>query len=126
MLARRFASPKWIAAPGIDGKNDGESKFEKLLVKKGILRKYKENDLKVIEGIGPKIEQLLQEGGITTWQQLSDSSISSIQEILDSAGDNFRLADPGTWSKQAGLAAAGKWKEFEDYIEFLDKGRNPG
>ncbi|MDX1408609.1 MAG: hypothetical protein R3330_10765, partial [Saprospiraceae bacterium] len=81
------------------------------------------NDLKLIEGIGPKIEQLLKKAGITTWWELSDASVKTIQKILDDAGPRYRLADPGTWPKQARMAAKGDWKKLRAYQDDLDGGR---
>ena len=81
------------------------------------------DDLKAIEGIGPKIEDLLKKAGINTWVLLSNQKAESIQGILDEAGDRFRLADPTTWPRQAKLAAEGKWKELEEYQDFLNGGR---
>ena len=83
-------------------------------------------DLKIVEGIGPKIEQLLKNAKINTWAELSKTAVDTIQDILDKAGDSFRLADPGTWPKQAELAAAGKWSELSEYQDYLDGGKEPG
>ena len=44
-----------------------------------------QDDLKVIEGIGPKIEGLLHEIGITTWQQLADAELQQVKDMLDAA-----------------------------------------
>lgn len=108
-----------------DANNTTDSKLEKVLIKLGILRAYKQDDLKVIEGIGPKIEKLLQDAGISTWATLAETSTDRIQEVLNAAGSNFQLADPATWPKQAGMLAAGQFKELEEYQEFLNKGKNP-
>ncbi|MBP6185251.1 MAG: hypothetical protein KA479_09945 [Saprospiraceae bacterium] len=83
------------------------------------------NDLKIVEGIGPKIEQLLKDGGIHTWRELADAPLSRLQEILDAAGDNYRIHDPATWPKQAELAANGDWAAFKEYTDFLIAGRSP-
>ena len=82
-------------------------------------------DLKIVEGIGPKIEQLLKNAGIHTWAELSKTPITTIQKILDDAGDRYRLADPGTWPRQAELAAAGDWSALSDYQDYLDGGKDP-
>ena len=100
-----------------------DSKVEKLLIKLGVLRKFKKNDLKVVEGIGPKIEALMQDNGIDTWAKLASSSPERLQGILNSAGDRFKLADPGTWPRQAQLADEGKWDELQEYQDFLQGGR---
>lgn len=83
----------------------------------------KKDDLKKIEGIGPKIEQLLNEAGIRTFKELADAPTPTIQKVLDGAGSNFNLADPGTWKKQAALAAAGKWDELKSLQDQLDGGK---
>lgn len=82
-------------------------------------------DLKIVEGIGPKIEELLKAEGINTWDDLSNTLVSRLYEILGSGGDNFRLARPFTWPRQAGLAADGRWDELKAYQNFLNKGNNP-
>jgi predicted flap endonuclease-1-like 5' DNA nuclease len=78
-----------------------------------------------VEGIGPKIEELLKAAGINTLDELSNTTVARLYEILDAAGDNFRLAKPATWPRQAGLAADGRWDELKSYQDFLDKGSNP-
>lgn len=83
----------------------------------------KEEDLKRIEGIGPKIEQLLNGADIVSFQQLAETEISHLREILDAAGDRYRMHDPGTWSAQARLAANGEWELLEEYQEELKGGR---
>jgi predicted flap endonuclease-1-like 5' DNA nuclease len=99
------------------------AKVEKVMVKLGFLKKYKQDDLKAIEGIGPKISGLLIDAGITTWRELAKTSISRIQEILDAAGSRYKLASPSTWPKQAELAADGKWQELTEYQDFLQGGK---
>ena len=76
-----------------------------------------------MEGIGPKIESLLKDAGIKNWLALASSEVSRLQDILTSAGDRYRLADPGTWPKQAELAASGKWTELKEYQDFLSGGK---
>ena len=81
------------------------------------------DDLKVIEGIGPKIEGLLNDDGIHTWRQLADAAVDRLQTVLDRAGPRYRVHDPGTWPQQAGLAAEGRWQELEKLKDELDGGR---
>lgn len=82
------------------------------------------DDLKVIEGIGPKIEQLLNNDGIMTFSQLSNTPSETIVRILRAAGPRFQMHDPGTWPQQAALAAAEKWDELKELQTVLNKGRN--
>lgn len=80
-------------------------------------------DLKIVEGIGPKIEQLLKNGGIKTWRDLAGTSVDRLKSILDAAGDRYRIHDPGTWPEQAQLAADGDWEKLKEYQDFLEGGR---
>jgi len=85
--------------------------------------KIKENDLKVVEGIGPKIEELYHKAGINTWLKLSQTSVEKSQSILDAGGENFSMHNPGTWARQAELAYSGKWQELKDWQDVLDGGK---
>ena len=69
------------------------------------------DDLKIVEGIGPKIESLLHADGILTMRQLATAEISRVQKILDDAGPRYRMHNPKTWSTQAELIADEKWDE---------------
>ncbi|GJM34207.1 MAG: hypothetical protein DHS20C18_32080 [Saprospiraceae bacterium] len=80
-------------------------------------------DLKIIEGIGPKIEQLLKDAGINTWQDLADAEVERLNDILSVAGDRYRIHDPGTWPSQAQLAARGDWGLLAQYQDELKGGR---
>jgi len=82
------------------------------------------DDLKRIEGIGPKISKTLQDAGIKTFAQLADTDVDRIKEILEKADPNLlRLADPATWPKQARLAASGKWDALKTYQDRLHGGK---
>ena len=82
------------------------------------------DDLKVIEGIGPKIASVLNAVGISSFRQLADLSPARILEILGNADPRLlRLADPTTWPQQAQLAADGAWDELQKLTEQLKGGR---
>lgn len=72
-----------------------------------------EDDLKVVEGIGPKIESILKASGIRSLGVLADTSSERLREILEEAGSQFKSHNPKTWPVQAGLAADGKMAELE-------------
>lgn len=71
----------------------------------------KADDLKVIEGIGPKVAELLSANGIRTFAQLGRASQKRLESILDEA--NLRFIKPATWPEQAGLAASGDWEALD-------------
>jgi len=86
-------------------------------------KKIKVDDLKVVEGIGPKIEGLLNDAGINTWADLAEADQEKVQGILDEAGPRYRMHDPGTWSNQAKLCVEEKWAELEEYQDNLKGGK---
>jgi predicted flap endonuclease-1-like 5' DNA nuclease len=84
----------------------------------------KRDDLKLIEGIGPKISSVLRAGGITTFAHLASTDVDQIRQILEAADPRLlRLADPRTWPEQAGLAADGNWEALEKLQDDLYGGR---
>jgi len=80
------------------------------------------DDLKKIEGIGPKISILLNNAGILTYSQLAAKSYDQLQDIIDDAGPRFRIARPKSWPDQAALAAKGQWDQLKDYQNRLRGG----
>ncbi len=97
------------------------SKSQKITLPSG--KKIKQDDLKVVEGIGPKIEGLLNAADIKTWADLADAPQEKVQAILDEAGSRYRMHNPATWAKQAVLARDEKWAELEEYQDKLDGGK---
>ena len=97
--------------------------FDSVLAEKVFGKKIKENDLKIVEGIGPKIEELYHAAGITTWQAMSETSVEKLQAVIDAAGERFSIHEAGTWAKQAELAYQGKWQELKDWQDQLDGGK---
>lgn len=83
------------------------------------------DDLQMIEGIGPKIKEVLSRHGIRTFKQLAETPVERLKEILTQAGERFRLADPATWPKQAKLAAERRWEELKKLQARLKGGREP-
>lgn len=86
-------------------------------------KKIKQDDLKVVEGIGPKIEQLFHNHDVRTWKDLSECSVDKCQMVLNSGGERYRIHKPNTWPKQAKMAYEGKWKELQDWQNELDGGK---
>ncbi len=64
-------------------------------------RNSNKDNLTKITGVGPKIQQLLNAGGIMTYNDLAKAKKSTIEKILDDAGPRFNAHDPSTWMTQA-------------------------
>lgn len=84
----------------------------------------KPDDLKKIEGIGPKISQILNDAGIYTFANLSQTSTERLRTVLAEAGNRYKMHDPQTWPQQAALAAAGEWEKLKELQDYLDGGRD--
>ena len=81
------------------------------------------DDLKKIEGIGPKISELLVNGGVPTFAKLAESSVEDLKGILEAAGSRYKMHDPTTWPDQAKLAAAGEWDKLKELQDNLQGGK---
>ena len=107
---------------GIPSPQISRAEMVKAAAAAGISFSGKKNDLEIIEGIGPKIAELMNENGIRTFDDLSKTSLDTLNKVLESGGDNFRLANPSTWAEQALLAAENKWQELKTLQDNLDGG----
>lgn len=97
--------------------------FDKAAAKAAFGKNIKQDDLTVVEGIGPKIKELFHNHEVTTWAGLADCSIEKCQEVLKSGGKRFEIHKPGTWPEQAKLAASGQWQKLKDWQDNLDGGK---
>lgn len=110
-----------VAAPVVEAIAEPESDEAKPAKK---AKSPKLDDLKIVEGIGPKIEELLKAAGIDTWVKLSEAPVEQLREILEAAGSRYQIHDPGTWPAQAKFAAEGQWEELKEYQDMLIGGRD--
>jgi predicted flap endonuclease-1-like 5' DNA nuclease len=97
-------------------------KSNSTIVEKTISEKTKD-DLKQIEGIGEKIEALLNSSGIETFEKLAKTDTETLISLLNDAGPRFKLHSPESWPTQAEMARDGKWDELKDLKDFLVRGR---
>lgn len=109
-IVKSAPSPKTTAKPTV-----------KTTAKKAI--SSKKDDLKMIEGVGPALEKLLNSNGITNFEQLSNATVKNLQLMLDEAGPRFRVHVPETWAEQAKLLQENKMDEFNALITKLKGGR---
>jgi hypothetical protein len=80
------------------------------------------DDLTIIEGIGPKTAAILRAQGIHTFAALAKTDPAELRGILRSMG--LRLADPSSWPHQAHLAATGQMEALKALQATLKGGRS--
>ncbi|MEM6997966.1 MAG: helix-hairpin-helix domain-containing protein [Patescibacteria group bacterium] len=82
-----------------------------------------EDDLTRIEGIGPKISELLTSSGYQTFADVAAASSEELKSVLVGGGSRFDMHDPGSWPKQAALASDGEWDRLEKLQSQLKGGK---
>jgi len=90
---------------------------------KKVSKSAAKDDLKKIEGIGPKIAEHLNNGGIHTFADLGKAKQATLKGILSAAGPRYSMHNPGSWPKQAKLAAKGNWSGLKALQDKLDGGK---
>ncbi|WP_299121739.1 hypothetical protein [uncultured Winogradskyella sp.] len=112
-VASSFAAPAAVAAIAFDA-DAAKAVFGK---------RIKENDLTIVEGIGPKIQELFHNHDVKTWKALSECSVDKCQSVLNSGGDRYKIHKPGTWPEQAKMAYEGRWEDLLKWQDELDGGK---
>ena len=97
--------------------------FDAAAAKAALGKSIKQDDLKVVEGIGPKISGMFIDAGIKTWKALSETAVSDCQKILDGGGDRYKVHDPASWPMQAKMCYENKWKELAKWQDEHDHGK---
>ncbi|OEI79438.1 50S ribosomal protein L21 [Formosa algae] len=82
----------------------------------------KADDLKKIEGAGPKAAEALVNAGIDTFAKVANTPAEKLSEVLTAASSRLSHIVTETWPKQAQLAADGKWDELKVLQDKLDGG----
>ncbi len=72
------------------------------------------DDLRIIEGIGPKIAATLKAVGIQTFADLAARQPDEVERIVRDAGVRM-VGHADSWIEQAKLAAQGRWEDLETY-----------
>jgi predicted flap endonuclease-1-like 5' DNA nuclease len=80
------------------------------------------DDLKRVEGIGPKMEKALHAADIKTFARLAEASEDELRAAIEAQGLRFAPSLP-TWARQAAYLASGDEVGFEAYKEKLIAGR---
>ncbi len=120
---KKKAAPKAAAvkpAPAVKEAPEVAAPAPEKKVAKAPKASGKPDDLKKIEGIGPKIASVLNEAGIVTFADLAAAKPEKIAEFIADVRGNH-VTD--TWPAQAQLAADGKWDELKKWQDELDGGK---
>ena len=80
------------------------------------------DDLTKIEGIGPKISQVLQAAGVSTFAELATMTADQVREKIISVDSSLGVHNPSTWPEQARLAASGDWDRLKMWQDELQGG----
>ena len=83
----------------------------------------KPDDLKKIEGIGPKIEELLHNAEIMSFADLAKAEVSTLKDILNAAGSRYQMHDPTSWPMQSEMAANGEWDKLKEWQDNAKGGK---
>ncbi len=87
-------------------------------------QKNGQDDFTIVEGIGPKINDLIHDADIHFYTTLATTSVDTIQKILDDAGPRYKLAKPGTWPAQVEMAAENRWEALKTWQDELMEGNS--
>jgi predicted flap endonuclease-1-like 5' DNA nuclease len=125
--AKKPEAPK-VAKPIAVAKSVGKpakAKVEKTATAKKVTapKVVKADDLKLIEGVGPKIAEILVKNNINTFKTLATTNPSDLKKILENAGSKFVMHDPSTWPQQAKLADKGDMKALKKLQDELIAGK---
>ena len=84
------------------------------------------SNFQIIEGIGPKMEEVLKENGFSNLESIALKSGEELRVVLDKYGDKYRIIDPNTWPHQASLANDKKWDDLIALQKSLNGGGSDG
>lgn len=82
------------------------------------------DDLRLVEGIGPKIAAHLQAHGLRTWGDVAAARPEDLRKVLDEGGERFQMHDPSSWPKQCRLMMEERWEELRKYQSSVARARS--
>ena len=95
---KKEAAPKVeevkVEAPKAEVKEEAPKAAPKKAEAKG-------DNLTKLNGVGPKLAEILNEAGIATYADLAGASIEKMKEILEAAGSRYASKDPTPWIEEA-------------------------
>jgi len=100
-------APKAQAKPAAETKEEAPKAEAKVEVAKAEAPKAQaknadeKDDLKKLDGVGPKLEEVFNAAGIATFENFAATKIEKLNEILEEAGSRYSGKDPAPWVEQA-------------------------
>jgi len=104
------------AEPKVAAKKATASKTKKKVTKA-------KKDLTIIEGVGPKISEILKKNGVSDFSLLASSKPAKIKELLMAEGSRYAMHDPESWPEQAAMARDEKWDDLKKWQDKHKAGR---
>lgn len=121
----KAAAPKAAAKAEPKKETKAKAPAAKAAPKKAAPKKAatKADDLKKIEGVGPKAMEAMVNAGLDTFAKVAKAKPEAIATILTEASSRMAHLVTDTWPEQAKLAADGKWDELAALQAKLDGGK---
>jgi large subunit ribosomal protein L21 len=120
---RQYLTQILIEGISASGTKKADPKAEKVAEAKAPKASKKGDDMKLIEGVGPKAAEALVAAGIDTFAKLAKTKAAAVKEILEASESKLSHLDPTTWAQQAQLAADGKMDELKKLQDELNGGK---
>ena len=120
---RQYLTQIVIEGISASGTKKAAPKAEKVAEAKAPKASKKGDDLKIIEGIGPKAAEALVAAGVDTFTKLATATSEAVKAILEASESKLSHLDPTTWAQQAQLAADGKMDELKKLQDELNGGK---
>ena len=120
---RQYLTQIVIEGISASGTKKAAPKAEKVAEPKAPKASKKGDDLKIIEGIGPKAAEALVAAGVDTFTKLATATSEAVKAILEASESKLSHLDPTTWAQQAQLAADGKMDELKKLQDELNGGK---
>jgi large subunit ribosomal protein L27 len=85
-------------APKVEARAEVKEEAPKAAPKK---EEAKVDDLTKLTGVGPKLAEILAEGGFTSYASVASASVEDIRKVLEAAGSRYASKDPAPWIEEA-------------------------
>lgn len=76
-------------------------------------------DFTCIEGVGPKINEILMKAGYKTFEDLATAKVTDLKKVLNNAGPRYQMHNPKFWAKQAKMASKGEWTKLQSFKDTI-------